>query len=94
MHNWGEQIWGLGADLSQKRAVEKEGKSNMGNGRRIKKKSNMGNMEEYLPTQQILKNIFKNPLVLYKSGVLWWDIEDMLEFQDRLELGCTMEGAW
>ena len=60
----------------------------------LKKKSNMGNMEEYLPTQQILKNIFKNPLVLYKSGVLWWDIEDMLEFQDRLELGCTMEGAW
>ena len=42
LHNWGEQIWGLGADLSQKRAVEKEGKSNMGNGRRIKKKKQYG----------------------------------------------------
>ena len=50
-------------------------------------------MEEYLPTQQILRNIFKNPLVLYNSGVLWWDIEDGLEFQDKLEPGCTMEGA-
>lgn len=31
--------------------------------------------------------------MLYASGVLWWDIEDRLEFQGRLELGCRMECA-
>lgn len=46
-------------------------------------------VEDYLPTQQILRNSFKNPLVLCESGVLWWDIKDRLEFQDKLELGCT-----
>ena len=91
LHNWGERNWGSGAGLSPKRAIEKEGK-----GRRIEKKKKKAIweiVEEYLPTQQILRNIFKNPLVLYNSGVLWWDIEDRLEFQDKLEPGCIMEGA-
>ena len=37
LHNLGERIWGSGAGLSPKRAIEKEGK-----GRRIEKKKQYG----------------------------------------------------
>lgn len=39
----------------------------------FKKKAIWEIVEDYLPTQQILRNIFKNPLVLCESGVLWWE---------------------